>query len=123
MVLHIFGCAAFFLPYVSINAFYLYLCSPFDVVVQTVVRSGGGIGRHAGLKILWTEMSVRVRFPSRARKKQAKEPAFFVLVAAWFFVPVAACGSSLPELWVAVRGYFYYFCVRELWKWKTRVIF
>ncbi len=28
--------------------------------------SGGGIGRHAGLKILWAEMSVRVRFPSRA---------------------------------------------------------
>ena len=30
-------------------------------------RSGGGIGRHAGLKILWAAMSVRVRFPSRAR--------------------------------------------------------
>lgn len=29
--------------------------------------SGGGIGRHAGLKIPWTEMSVRVRFPSGAR--------------------------------------------------------
>ena len=29
-------------------------------------RFGGGIGRHAGLKIPWTEMSVRVRFPSGA---------------------------------------------------------
>ena len=28
--------------------------------------SSGGIGRHAGLKILWAAMSVRVRFPSRA---------------------------------------------------------
>ena len=27
---------------------------------------GGGIGRHAGLKIPWTAMSVRVRFPSEA---------------------------------------------------------
>ena len=30
--------------------------------------SGGGIGRHAGLKIPWTEMSVRVRFPSGAHQ-------------------------------------------------------
>ena len=28
--------------------------------------SGGGIGRHAGLKIPWAAMPVRVRFPSRA---------------------------------------------------------
>ena len=26
---------------------------------------GGGIGRHAGLKILWPVMAVRVQFPSR----------------------------------------------------------
>ncbi len=26
---------------------------------------GGGIGRHAGLKILWAVMPVRVRFPSQ----------------------------------------------------------
>ena len=32
------------------------------------VRFGGGIGRHAGLKIPWAAMPVRVRFPSEARK-------------------------------------------------------
>ena len=39
----------------------------FGLSLQSV-RSGGGIGRHAGLKIPWTEMSVRVRFPSGARE-------------------------------------------------------
>lgn len=29
--------------------------------------SDGGIGRHAGLKILWAEMPVRVRFPLRVQ--------------------------------------------------------
>ena len=28
-------------------------------------RPGGGIGRHAGLKILWPVMAVRVQLPSR----------------------------------------------------------
>ena len=43
------------------------------------VRFGGGIGRHAGLKIPWAAMPVRVRFPSEAHariiliKKQAKQ--------------------------------------------------
>ena len=32
---------------------------------------GGGIGRHAGLKIPWTAMSVRVRFPSEAHHRVA----------------------------------------------------
>jgi hypothetical protein len=31
---------------------------------------GGGIGRRAGLKIQWTEMSVRVRFPSQVLKNR-----------------------------------------------------
>ncbi|MFM2256066.1 MAG: hypothetical protein RLZZ47_1555, partial [Bacteroidota bacterium] len=31
--------------------------------------SGGGIGRRAGLKILFSVMRVRVRFPSRAQMK------------------------------------------------------
>ena len=44
---------------------YCYLCSPF-------IGSGGGIGRHAGLKIPWAEMPVRVRFPSRAPMKHAE---------------------------------------------------
>ena len=40
----------------------IYLC--------TLVRFGGGIGRHAGLKIPWAAMPVRVRFPSRAPMKR-----------------------------------------------------
>ena len=31
-------------------------------------RSDGGTGRHAGLKILWPAMAVRVRFPLRVRR-------------------------------------------------------
>jgi hypothetical protein len=42
--------------------------------------SGGGIGRHAGLKILWAEMPVRVRFPSRAHYEGS-------VFAEPFFVP------------------------------------
>ena len=34
------------------------------------IGSGGGIGRHAGLKIPWAAMPVRVRFPSRAPMKK-----------------------------------------------------
>ena len=34
----------------------------FDgVVLGSSKRPGGGIGRHAGLKILWPEMAVTVR--------------------------------------------------------------
>ena len=33
---------------------------------------GGGIGRHAGLKIPWTAMSVRVRFPSEAHQSPSQ---------------------------------------------------
>lgn len=45
--------------------------------------SDGGIGRHAGLKIPWAEMSVRVRFPFRvlerlaARRKTDLQPFLF----------------------------------------------
>ena len=38
----------------------------FRLSLQTV-RLGGGIGRHAGLKIPWPAMAVRVRVPSEAR--------------------------------------------------------
>ena len=36
----------------------------------------GGIGRHAGLKIQWTEMSVRVQVPSSVQKPR-QLPGFF----------------------------------------------
>ena len=41
------------------------------------ICSSGGIGRHAGLKILWAAMSVRVRFPSRA---QRHHPLIFSII-------------------------------------------
>ena len=37
------------------------------------VRFGGGIGRHAGLKIPWAAMPVRVRFPSEAHQPLSGE--------------------------------------------------
>ena len=46
---------------------------------------GGGIGRHAGLKIPWPAMAVRVRFPSEAHRiplGSNSERDFFV---AYFF--------------------------------------
>lgn len=49
--------------------------------------SDGGIGRHAGLKIPWAEMSVRVRFPFRvlerlaARRKTDLQPFLFRTLA------------------------------------------
>ena len=44
--------------------------------------SDGGIGRHAGLKILWPVLAVRVRFPLRVLEKSSllKGELFFVFV-------------------------------------------
>ena len=39
--------------------------------LQLQKGSDGGIGRHAGLKILWPVMAVRVRFPLRVLQKFA----------------------------------------------------
>ena len=44
---------------------------------------GGGIGRHAGLKILWTVMSVPVRPRPGAHKARLLEAGFFVVHFAW----------------------------------------
>ena len=41
----------------------------FVVFFETTKCSGGEIGRHEGLKIPWTVMFVRVRFPPRVLKK------------------------------------------------------
>ena len=41
-------------------------------------RPGGGIGRHAGLKILFAEKRVRVRFPPRAQAPESG--AFFIIL-------------------------------------------
>jgi hypothetical protein len=42
------------------------------------VCPGGGIGRHAGLKILWIVISVRVQLPSRVQSLMRNRQAFFV---------------------------------------------
>ena len=51
-----------------------YLCEveKFELSLHPV-RLGGGIGRHAGLKIPWPEMAVRVRFPSEAHQSLLEE--------------------------------------------------
>lgn len=48
---------------------------------------GGGIGRHAGLKILWTVMSVPVRPRPAVRKKVGDEPTFLFYQFPVFFTP------------------------------------
>ena len=49
---------------------------------QTVLNfsgcPGGGTGRHAGLKILWAAMFVRVQVPPRVQGSEVSEP-FFIL--------------------------------------------
>ena len=46
---------------------------------QSAHGFGGGIGRHAGLKIPWAEMSVRVRFPSEAQERGTIEKSLLFL--------------------------------------------
>ena len=58
--------------------------------------SSGGIGRHAGLKILWAEMSVRVRFPSRAHSS----PCTVFFMHGFFCSRLLLCPASF------VRGFF-----------------
>jgi hypothetical protein len=38
---------------------------------------GGGIGRHAGLKILWSVMAVRVQVPPRVQEAVSKGRPFY----------------------------------------------
>ena len=43
-----------------------------------IIYLGGEIGRHAGLKILWAAMSVRVQVPPEVQNPDSKESGFFV---------------------------------------------
>ena len=43
-------------------------------------RPGGGIGRHAGLKILFAATRVRVRFPPGALSLRLREGIFFAIL-------------------------------------------
>ena len=44
---------------------------------------GGGIGRHAGLKIPWPAMAVRVRFPSEALQNPLRDYSERVFKFLW----------------------------------------
>ncbi len=71
--------------------------------------SDGGIGRHVGLKIQWTAMSVRVQVPLRVRikKDQAFEPGFLFLGKS---VELAPKDLDKNKKWGAERtGLFYDF--------------
>ena len=57
---------------------------------------GGGIGRHAGLKILWAAMSVRVRFPSEAQGRSRTE-SLMVSRPAFIFVPDIPFKVNIPS--------------------------
>jgi hypothetical protein len=50
---------------------FLFVSLP-DNRLANIIRPDGGIGRHAGLKILWPVMAVRVQFPLRVQIKPFK---------------------------------------------------
>ncbi len=50
------------------------------------IRSDGGTGRHAGLKILFALKRVRVRFPLRVRKALKFFEGFFVSMASIYIL-------------------------------------
>ena len=53
------------------------------------IDPGGEIGRHAGLKILWAAMSVRVQVPpgvlTKKRNRMEMRKSFFILVSLFLF--------------------------------------
>ena len=53
---------------------YAWRARMFFYKITTAINNcpGGGIGRHAGLKILWIVISVRVQLPSRVLKYELK---------------------------------------------------
>ena len=46
----------------------------------TTIHSGGGTGRHAGLKILWSVRAVTVQFRSRVQIKKRQEIVAFLFI-------------------------------------------
>ena len=56
--------------YFKIFLLFLYCSkeSVYPLYCEQRTSFGGGIGRHAGLKIPWPAMAVRVRFPSEAHE-------------------------------------------------------
>ena len=51
----------------------------------TMIGPGGGIGRHAGLKIQWTVMSVRVQVPSSVQIIPEHELTFSGIYISYLF--------------------------------------
>ena len=55
---------------------------------------GGGIGRHAGLKILWPAMAVTVQLRSGALlKKRLRSRLLFLSLLFYFFCPIISSAS------------------------------
>ena len=67
------------------------------------VRFGGGIGRHAGLKIPWAAMPVRVRFPS-----EAQNPSQEILERGFYLYLISK--STRIGRWSEGRQKFERFC-------------
>ena len=60
-------------------------------------RPDGGIGRHAGLKILWTERSVPVRPRLRVLKREVQCSSFsFLLLSLLRFLYLCQRSKHLP---------------------------
>ncbi len=63
----------------------VFFCSTLSL--PEVARSpGGGIGRRAGLKILFAVMRVRVQFPSGAQKESGERQSVERCVLRFFYV-------------------------------------
>ncbi len=63
-------------------------CIPCNLKHHRPECPDGGTGRHAGLKILWPEMAVRVRFPLRVLKASVcivKRRLFFFTFSIYFY--------------------------------------
>jgi hypothetical protein len=54
--------------------------SLFDIRYSIFICPGGGIGRHAGLKILWPAMAVSVQVRSGARLSRSKDRLCYYVI-------------------------------------------
>ena len=59
-------------------------CRDFFYHITETQCPGGGIGRHAGLKILWPVMAVRVQVPPGVQNQSEKQSYSEVLNSDFF---------------------------------------
>ena len=76
---------------------------------------GGGIGRHAGLKILWPVMAVRVQVPPGVLNQSEKQSDSDVLISDFFFILFPALTLTLAlalalTLTIALALYIGFLC-------------